>query len=128
VTSLSPCDPLFLKGCQLWELSSSQASCGLRLRKLPEKHKGKEDGGPEPYAVARGQEPVFSKGWAEGLATPLTINGLAKAPLEPPLALPPQLSQLGVPTNGRHQPITPARKELAKGCAWRRFLGGCQKW
>ncbi|XP_016075317.1 PREDICTED: opalin [Miniopterus natalensis] len=45
------------------------------------------------------QETIFPEGWAEDLATPLTINGLARALLEPPLALSPLLSQLDVSTN-----------------------------
>lgn len=74
------------------------------------------------------QQPIFPEGWTEGLATPLTINGLTRVLLEPPLSLPLQLCQLTVPTNERHKPITPARKELAKGSVQRRFLGDYQKW
>ncbi|XP_074195398.1 opalin isoform X5 [Rhinolophus sinicus] len=72
------------------------------------------------------QETIFPEGWAENLATPLTINGFARTLLEPPLALSPLLSQLDSPTNVRHKSITPVRKELAGGSVWRRFLGDCQ--
>lgn len=72
------------------------------------------------------QEPISPEGWAKDLATPLTINGLARALLEPPLVLSPLLSQLDIPTNGRHRPITLARKELAEGSIWRRSWGACR--
>ena len=83
---------------------------------------------PGPSMVAMTQETFFPGGWAKDSATPLTINGLASILLEPPLALSPLLSQLDGPTNARHTPTPPARKELAKGSVWRRLLGGCRKW
>ncbi|XP_036906805.1 opalin [Sturnira hondurensis] len=43
---------------------------------------------------------------------------------EPPLALSPLLAQLDVPTNARHKPVTPERKELAEDRIWRRVSEG----
>lgn len=78
------------------------------------------------YAVAMEQETFFLKGWAEDWATPLTINGLARAPLEPPLALSPSLSQSNVPATARRKPRTPEGKEPAEDSVRRRFLEGCR--
>lgn len=84
----------------------------LRLKKLPEKlkrteNKHKEDKGPKLHTVTKEEKPIFPKGWAEGVATPLAINGLARALWEPPLALP---LQLDASTNGRHKQNTTSMK------------------
>lgn len=54
------------------------------------------------------------RGMGQDLATPLTINGLARALLEPPLALSLLLSQLYVLTNARHKLTHQQEKRLLR--------------
>ena len=74
------------------------------------------------------QGTIFPEGRAEDLATPLTINGLARALLEPPLALSPLLAQLDVPTNVEHKPVTLERQELAEDKHLRKVLRRPSEW
>lgn len=78
---------------------------------------------PGPYTVAVEQEGFSPEGWANDSATPLTINGLARALLEPPLLLAPLLPQLDVSTNARHKPITSAKSRGCRGQRLEKALG-----
>ena len=63
------------------------------------------------------------EGWADDLATPLTINGLARALMEPPLALSRLLSQLDAPTNVETQANNSSKKGVRRGWCLVKVLG-----